>query len=135
MIKTKLKPSSRIVTTRCFETYLYNDCICVTIVLPESEIKIADAHENTKAVIEVSDGNIFPMIVDTRKIKSIEKEARDHFSMRNRKGQVSAIAILISSPVSVIIGNFFMGLNKPAVPTKLFKDEERALKWVKQFNK
>lgn len=134
MINPKLKPSSKVITTRCFETYLYNDSVCVTVVLPGSEIKVADAIENSKAVIEVSDGNIFPMIVDTRKIKSIEKEARDHFSMRNRKGQVNAIAILISSPISVIVGNFFMGLNKPTVPTKLFKDEGRALKWVKQFN-
>jgi len=72
-------------------------------------------------------------LVDLRDINSITKEARDHFSMRDRKPAVSAIAMLVKSPVSSIIGNFFLGLNKPSVPTHLFTSEVKAVNWLEQF--
>src|ERR1700756_4774181 len=42
-------------------------------------------------------------------------------------------SILIESPLSRIIGNFFMGLNKPSVPAKLFNNEQDAIAWLKQY--
>lgn len=130
-IRSKIK--SKIESTRCFDTFIIEGNICVTIVKKDSEINLDDALENTKAVLKVSDGTKYPMLVDTREIRSISKEARDHFSMRNRNGNVNSIAILIGSPISVVVGNFFMGLNKPAVPTKLFTTPEKAFKWLEKF--
>jgi hypothetical protein len=31
------------------------------------------------------------------------------------------------------MGNFFLGLNKPHFPTKLFTSEEKAEVWLKEF--
>lgn len=97
-----------------------------------SEIQLEDAKENTAMVIAVSGGANYPILVDLRKIKSISKEARDHFSMRGRKPNVTAIAMLVSSPLSRIIGNFFLGLNKPTVPTRMFTSEEEGIAWMKR---
>lgn len=130
----KAKIISEIATTKCFDTFLVEGEFCVTVVKKGSEIELQDAIENTKSVIQVSQGKSYPMLVDTREIRSISKEARDHFSMRNRKGAVNAIAVLVGSPISVVVGNFFMGLNKPAVPTKLFTTPEKAFKWLKKIN-
>jgi len=130
----KAKIISEIVSIKCFDTFMVEGDYCVTIVKKDSEIVLEDALENTKSVLQVSQGKKYPMLVDTREIRSISKEARDHFSMRNRKGSVNSIAVLIDSPVSVVVGNFFMGLNKPAVPTKLFTTPEKAFKWLKTFN-
>lgn len=124
---------SHIETTRCFDTFIVEGEVCVTIVKKDSEITLDDALENTRAVQKVSNGINYPMLVDTREIRSISKEARDHFSMRNRTGHVNCIAVLIESPVSMVVGNFFMGLNKPAVPTKLFTTPEKAFKWLEKF--
>ncbi|MBL4593591.1 MAG: hypothetical protein JKX68_07230, partial [Flavobacteriales bacterium] len=42
-----------------------------------------------------------------------------------------AMAILAGTSLpATIIGNFFIKFNKPAVPTKLFKSEEKALAWL-----
>ena len=125
---------SEVVKTRCFDTFLIDGPICVSVVHLNAEITLDDAMENAEAVKHASEGRVYPMLVDTREIRSIDKDARDFFSMRNRKGGVNAIAILVASPVSVIVGNFFMGLNKPAVPTKLFRDSAKAIKWLKQYN-
>ena len=77
----------------------------------------------------------YPILVNLKEIKSISKEARDHFSMQNRTPGITAIGLLIKSPASRIIGNFFLGLNKSTVPVRLFTNEEKAVLWLKQFSK
>lgn len=100
---------------------------------PQAEINLEDAEENTRAVQQLYEGTKFPLLVDARSVKYISKEARDHFSIRNRETVLSGFALLIDSPLSRIIGNFFMGLNKPSVPMKLFTDEKAALQWLKKL--
>lgn len=119
------------IETRIFYTSLEKDGYLLTRVKPGSEILLQDAKDNTAAVIEVSGGIVLPLLVDLREIKSITKEARDHFSMRGRKPNVSAVAMLIRSPVSRVIGNFFISFNNPVVPTRLFSMEKSAIEWVK----
>ena len=120
---------------KAFSTWLGENEICYTIVKPNSIIELPDAIENRAAVLEVSEGKTYPLLVNLKEIKSISKEARDHFSMKDITQEVSAIGILIKSHVSIIIGNFFIGISKPTVPTQLFKNEEKAIAWLKQFSK
>ncbi|MBI3240234.1 MAG: hypothetical protein HYZ43_15540 [Flavobacteriia bacterium] len=75
----------------------------------------------------------FPILIDSRGIKSISREARSFFTTNGRATNTMAFAILIDSAVSKVVGNFFLGINKPAVPTKLFLDEELALQWLRNL--
>jgi len=115
-----------------FTTTLDKRGFILSKVHPGSEIGLNEAKGNTQAVIDISGGANYPIFVDIREIKSISKEARDHFSMRGRKPHVTAIAMLVKSPVSRIIGNFFLGLNRPTVPTRLFNQEKEAILWMKR---
>lgn len=120
-------------TSKIFTTTIDSHGFILTIVAKGAEVQVEDAKWNTEKVIQVSGGSNFPILVDLREIKSISKEARDHFSMRGRKPHVTAIAMLVSSPVSSVIGNFFLGLNKPVVPTRLFTKEKDAILWMKKY--
>lgn len=120
---------------RAFTTWLGDNEICYTVVKPNAVVEIADAIENSAIVKEISDGKIYPMLVNLKEIKSITKEARDHFSMQGRTPGITAIGLLINSPASTIIGNFFLGLNRSIVPVKLFTKEEKAVAWLKQYSK
>lgn len=113
-----------------FETTLDPRGFIVSRVAPLAEIDLEQARENTKKVRELSGDQVYPILVDIRKIRSISKEARDHFAMRDRKPGVIAIAMLVSSPLSRIIGNFFLGLNHPVVPTRMFTDRDQAERWI-----
>ncbi|TND07852.1 MAG: hypothetical protein FD123_2842 [Bacteroidetes bacterium] len=119
-------------TTSCFITTLEKEGYLLSKVRSGAEIGLAEAKENSAIVSGLSAGDIYPILVDIRTIKSISKEARDHFAMRDREPGVSAIAMLVASPVSRIIGNFFLGLNRPAVPTRMFSSNEDALNWIKK---
>jgi hypothetical protein len=109
------------------------DGICHSIVEHGAEITLPDAEENTRLVASITQGNKPPILVDIRDILSITKEARDHFSMKNREPGVIAIALLIKSPVSRVIGNFYLGISRPRVPTRLFTSEAQAVNWLKTY--
>ncbi len=117
----------------CYWTWMGADGIARTKVKPQAEVTIKESLENSKAVNGLQSDKKFPLLIDARQIKSISKEARDNFSIRNRDTNITSFAVIIESPLSRIIGNFFMGLNKPSVPAKLFNNEQDAIAWLKQY--
>jgi hypothetical protein len=124
----------KVIETRVFRTWVSKEGILCTEVKDGAEITIEDAWENTEAVYKlVSPDSSLPILVNLKNIKSISKEARDYFSLRNRNSAVNAMGLLIKSPLSTIIGNFFIGLNKPVVPTKLFYTEKKAISWLLKY--
>ena len=116
-----------------FSTWMEADGIARTKVKPDAEIFLQDAKENTEAVEKFYTGKKFPLLVDIREIKSISSEAREHFALKKRESVVNAFAMLLSSSSSRMIGNFFLLFHEPAVPVKLFNDEEKAIAWLRNF--
>jgi hypothetical protein len=110
-----------------------SDGIARTKVKPGSEVKIEDAKENSVIVNGLVSENNFPLIVDTTQIVSMTKEARDYFAIHKRDSKVIGIAIIRNSSLGNMVANFFIGLNKPTVPVKLFNHESDAIKWCDQF--
>ncbi len=125
--------SEKIIETTAYLTWMGKDGIARTTAKPNADVTLKEAKENSIAVNSLSTGQNFPLLVDAREIRSITKEARDLFSLNNRSSYVNSFAIIIGSPLSRIIGNFFMGLNKPRVPVKLFNSEQEALVWLKKY--
>ncbi|HYG52664.1 MAG TPA: STAS/SEC14 domain-containing protein [Flavobacteriales bacterium] len=123
----------KVIEVAKYYTWMGKDGIVRSVVKKNAEVSLADAKENTAAVETFYYGKKYPLLIDARSVKSVSKEARDHFSLRGRDSVVNSFAIIISSPLSRIIGNFFMGLNKPTVPMRLFDNEKDAIKWLKKF--
>jgi hypothetical protein len=117
-------------TDSIFETSFDPRGFIISRVAPLAEINLEHAKVNSAKVRELSGDQAYPILVDMRNIRSISKEARDHFAMRGRKPGVVAIAMLVSSPLSRIIGNFFLGLNQPVVPTRMFTERTSAEAWI-----
>jgi hypothetical protein len=112
-------------------TWMGDDGIARTKVKPNVDITLEYALENTKAVSSFYVDKKFPILIDSRGIKSMSREAREHFSTRCRDTKTNAFGIVIKSPLSRVVGNFFLGINKPAVPTRLFDNENDAIEWLK----
>ena len=99
---------------------------------PGTSITLEHARENIRAMDRLCQGKKYPVFLDIRGLKSVSREARAHYSGPATAPYVTAIAILTGSPLSKIIANFFVGLNRsPAFPIKLFMDEKTALAWLK----
>ena len=121
------------VMLRTCKIWLGEDGIARSIYFPNAEETLADAKEYIATVVKISKGKRCPLFVDMRNCKSITREAREYYAGEKSAKAVSAAAGLIGSPVSRIIGNFFMRLNKPVLPTKIFTSETEALEWLKGF--
>ncbi len=122
-----------IMTSTC-KVWLGDDGIVRSVMFENAEETLETAKENVAAGIEVSGDKECPLMLDMSRIKSMNKEARDFYAAGDeREGAELAIALIINSPLSRMIGNFFIGLNAPVKPTKLFTDEEKALSWLKTF--
>jgi hypothetical protein len=131
----EIPANGEVTELKAYFTWMGKDKIIRTKVKPFADVSIDEARENSIAVNTLAAGGKHPLLIDSRNIRSISKEARDFFSMNNRESSVIAFAIIIDSPLSRIIGNFFMGLNKPRVPARLFSNEEEAIEWLKQVSK
>lgn len=126
---------SKIIETKIAKVWMSGNNICYAELLPGIEIEINGAKENVSALKNVCGDKKTPIIIDSRNIKSMDRESRIYFSSEEIQTFTLALAILISSAVSRVIGNFFIGLNKPPYPVKLFTSEEKALDWLKTFVK
>jgi hypothetical protein len=117
----------------CYFTWMGEDGIARTKVKQGSEVRLEDAQENSVVVNSFYVNKKFPLMIDARGIKSMSREARAFFTTNGRKTNTLAFAIIIDSSVSKVVGNFFMRISKPGVPTKLFLTEEPASEWLKKF--
>lgn len=97
----------------------------------EHAIENIDAQERIRDNMNIQKTRV---IIDISSVFEISKEARDYFANERTASIQRATGLLIGSPVSRIIGNFFLGLNKPITPTRLFTDPKEAIKWLNTFS-
>ena len=90
-----------------------------------------DAQERLRDMVGKSKTRV---LVDMTEITKISKDARDYFANKRTASIQRAAALVIGSPVSRVIGNFCMGLNKSISPTRLFTDPHKAIQWLHTFS-
>ncbi len=98
----------------------------------EPFITLDVAKQAVEARLRFCEGSSHPALIDMRKIKSVTKEAREYLAREGAEG-IRAGALLIGSPLTRMLGNIFLQINKPEVPTRLFTSEESAKQWLRKF--
>jgi len=73
-------------------------------------------------------------IVDSGRVKKMTKEARKYLSEPFSYEGLRATAIIIRSPLAAVLGNFYLRFGNFPIPTRLFRDEESAKKWLLGLN-
>jgi hypothetical protein len=121
------------VEVRVGSIWLDGDGIVHVKLRPHVQIGLEEAREAIRTVSVVCGGKVTPAFVDMTAAMAINREARLYFAGEETAKVESAAALLIGSPLTRAIGNFFMGLNKPLIPTRLFTSEVEALAWLKGF--
>jgi hypothetical protein len=92
---------------------------------------LEDARENLAATIEVCAGSRRPLLVDISRCRPLEPEVRHFYSGEILVASFVALALLIdASPLGTMMGNVYLRIARPGIPTQLFTDEARALAWL-----
>jgi len=117
-------------TTTSHHTRTDDDLFIVRMKTGVYETK-PEAEENGEALMELlGDDTPLPILIDFSTAGGQDIETRRFYAEKSGRW-CSRAAILVGSPVSRVMGNIYIGLNKPLVPTKLFTDEEVAVRWLK----
>lgn len=91
---------------------------------------LEDARESVAVTWQVAGETRRPVLVDTRGVRAQSKEARQYFMSPEAERRVCAVALLVGSPVSRVIANFFLRMGEPSIPTQVFSDFDAARAWV-----
>ncbi len=100
-------------------------CVLKSETVDLSIAKMAVAHR-----VKMFGDKDYPILVSTKNVKHITKEARDYLASKDGCNKVKAGAIIVDSIVMSVIANFFLQISKPLVPSKLFTNRERAIEWL-----
>ncbi len=63
---------------------------------------------------------------------NINKAARDYLASTEGLQNIIASALVVSTKYSFFLSNFFVKLNPPSIPIKIFNKEETAIEWLQQ---
>ena len=92
---------------------------------------LGDAKENLAAAVSETAGRRRPLLIDIRSARPLEADARHHYSGQTVTERFSAMALLIeASPFGRIMGNVYLRIARPGIPTLLFSDEAAAVEWL-----
>ncbi|MFP4312502.1 MAG: STAS/SEC14 domain-containing protein [Nitriliruptoraceae bacterium] len=94
-----------------------------------TEVGREDAQQAVAAVATLAPTLPYPLLVDMRRVRRIDHEARRVFGTNT---VLRRQALLIETPVSRVLANFFISVTGTAFPTRSFDDEAKAIDWLQR---
>jgi len=95
---------------------------------------LADAKENLSVAIAETRGARRPLLIDIRRAQPLEADARHHYSGQTLVERFSALGLLIdASPFGRMMGNVYLRIARPGIPTALFSEEPLAVAWLARY--
>jgi hypothetical protein len=92
---------------------------------------LTDAEENLALAVAETRGARRPLLIDIRTAQPLDAAARHHYSGQTLVDRFSALALLVeASPFGRMLGNVYLRVARPGIPTQLFADETRAVTWL-----
>jgi hypothetical protein len=97
------------------------------------KITLPVAKEIVRVRLEFANNVPMPALVYNMGVISIDKAARDFLSSDAGVEGLTAGAIVIDSIFTSFLGNFYLKVSKPKIPSRLFTNDAEAIKWLGQF--
>jgi hypothetical protein len=92
---------------------------------------LADAKQNLDAALDERAGQRCPILVDIREAEPLEAEVRHYYSGQVLVDGFCALALLVdASPLGRMIGNVYLRVARPGIPTRLFTQPTQAHEWL-----
>lgn len=125
---------SEFVITRTARIWLGADGLLQVVVLPNMpQHSLEAAQENMAVIAGFAADKKRPVLIDMRAMSGIERAARVYYATGGGRRVATAVALLIGSPVSRVIANFLISLNRLPIRIQLFTSETEARAWLKGF--
>jgi len=133
-MKTVIQPPAGTPVEQCSTgpVWLDPEGIVISVINGCDQHTLEDAIAGVATVSKVSGYVCRPLLVDFTRAKGMSREAREYYASNKREMNITAMAIITSSAIGRMVANFFLGINKAPVPTRLFNDPGEARIWLKK---
>src|SRR5215471_2784867 len=117
--------------TKTAAIHLNEDGLVIVKIRDNAYQFLEDAKTNLATAISATAGRRRPLLIDIRTAQPLDADARHHYSGQTLVDGFSALALLVeSSPFGRMVGNVYLRIARPGIPTQLFTEERRALEWL-----
>ncbi len=96
----------------------------------DAVVSLEDMAAYLKCVEEDFGGQKFANLVEFGSLSNVSREAREFAAKAESNSLTIADAFVLKSLSQRILGNFYLKIDKPVVPTKLFSDVKSARQWL-----
>ena len=118
--------------TRTARIDLNDDGLLIVRINDGALQSLSDAKENLALAVSETRGKRRPLLIDIRTAQPLAAAARHHYSGQTLVEQFSALALLVEgSPFGRMLGNVYLRVARPGIPTQLFSDDALAVAWLK----
>lgn len=96
------------------------------------DIHLSAAVQIVSDRLKFQKGKTYPVLCDTRGVKSIDMDARRYFA---KEGSVfiKAVALVSDTPLSRIFSEAYIKGNRPPIPTGIFNENSEALEFLSEY--
>jgi len=92
--------------------------------------EIDDLLAGQEELLADDEGGFVALLVDARPIRSMTRASMQRTVVHPVNDRTAAVAIVVDSPVSRVLGNFYIRLTKHPYPARLFKTKQDARQWL-----
>ena len=110
---------------------LINKHLVENIVLEGEHIEASDLREVKRHNLILTQGERYTVLIVTNDFVGVSKAARELLAGNEIAQNTAAYAFLISNFAQRILGNYYLKVNRPQTPTKLFTERKKAISWLK----
>jgi hypothetical protein len=108
-----------------------SDGLLVVRIRSDVHQSLDDARANIAACAELSRGSRPGLLLDIRRAVPLEPPVRHFYTGSVVVDVCSALALLVeTNPLGRIMGNVYLRVANPGVPTQVFDRERKALAWL-----
>jgi hypothetical protein len=100
---------------------------------PDKEFDVQHVVMIVETIFEFGGGKQFPVLITAGENTLPTHEARMYIASPESDPYALAEAYVVTSLAQKLVGKFFLSFNKPARPTMIFNEEEKAVEWLKTF--
>ena len=125
---------SLLIRTRTAEITVEDDAagpIVIVRVQPGVQQSLEDARDNMAACTRIAGNRRCRLLIDISKAEIISAEGRHFYSGGKLTEWFSALALQVeASPMGRVMGNLYLRIARPGIPTRLFADSPAAIAWL-----
>src|SRR5687767_14044308 len=113
--------------------YEVKDGILIATYKKGNKINLDIAKKIVEDRLKFTGNNSMAVLVHNHGVLSMDNEARDYLSSAARSKGLKAVAIILDSEFTSMLGNFILSVSRPVIPAKLFPNVSQAMNWLQKY--